>query len=430
MTSGRAASTRPPLERASEWIETTDPTTGKAARRDAQHDAPMGGELLVLPALTATPTTTTPWISEEAERYWMPVDLYVGGAEHAVLHLLYSRFWHKFLYDLGVVHTKEPFQKLVNQGMILGSSFRYYDDNRSDDPAITRRAPTAATRCASRTTASTRSKTGASSRRAGSGPRTSRVPLAPERQPVHPTIPDLPLEEVVEKMSKSRGNVINPDDVITEFGADSMRLYEMFIGPLDKDAPWSTDGIQGVYRFLQRAWRLFYDDAREGETRRDLCDAPETKRAGAAPRPPRSDGVTEDLEAMQFNTAISKLMVFVRDIAKDAPLTRGCAERFVLLLAPFAPHLGEELWRACGHDDTLTYEAWPVADAAHLVADTLRLAVQVNGKRRDEIEVAADADKDAIEATALASEAVQRHLDGKAPKKVIVVPGRLVNVVA
>ena len=233
------------------------------------------------------------------------------------------------------------------------------------------------------------------------------------------------LEEVVEKMSKSRGNVINPDDVVAEFGADSMRLYEMFIGPLEKDAPWSTEGIQGVYRFLQRVWRLLMDD---GDRLRDLQDGPGTQaqeRLLAA----TIAGVTEDLEALRFNTAISKLMVLVRDVTREAPLTRRAAEALVLLLAPLAPHAAEELWRQLGHPDTLAYERWPEADPVHLVRETLTLAVQVNGKWRDEISVPADASEEAIRAAALASEKVQRHLAGRTPRKIVVVPGRLVNLV-
>jgi leucyl-tRNA synthetase len=244
----------------------------------------------------------------------------------------------------------------------------------------------------------------------------------------HPAIEGLELEEVVEKMSKSRGNVINPDEVIASYGADSMRLYEMFIGPLEKAAPWSTEGIQGVYRFLQRTWRLFVDEDREGEPLRPLAPGDGTldqQRLLAT----TIAGVTGDLDALAFNTAISKLMVFARDAAKEAPLPRSAAETFLILLSPFAPHLAEELWQRLGHAKSLAYEPWPVADAALLVKDTITLAVQVNGKRRDEIEVAASADEATIRAAALAAPNVQKHLDGRTPKKVIVVPGRLVNVV-
>ena len=348
---------------------------------------------------------------------------YIGGAEHAVLHLLYARFWHKVLYDLDLVHTKEPFQRLVNQGMVQGYSYRYYDDNLTDDGGADARAYPA-------------SQVSVSGERAVAVPtgdevKARWVQLAEVRRdddgtPLHPTLDDLPLEEVTEKMSKSRGNVISPDEVVAELGADAMRLYEMFMGPLEKGAPWSADGIQGVYRFLQRAWRLLVDDEAEGEPLRTLADgdgSEEQRRLLAK----TIDGVTQDMEAMSFNTAISKLMIFVRDVGD--PLPRNAAEAFVLMLAPMAPHVAEELWRKLGHTKSLAYEPWPEPDPAMLVDDTITLAVQVNGKRRDEIQVPADASKDAIEAAALASERVQKFLDGRAPKKVIVVPGRLVNVV-
>jgi leucyl-tRNA synthetase len=246
----------------------------------------------------------------------------------------------------------------------------------------------------------------------------------------HPDHPELALEEVVEKMSKSRGNVVSPDAVVEELGADSMRLYEMFIGPLEKAAPWSSDGIQGVRRLLDRSWRLLMeDDGPDGgpDRLRELADHESDDQARLTAR--TIAGVTADLEAMRFNTAISKLMVFVRDIARTEPLPRSCAESFVLLLSPAAPHIAEELWRHLGHNDTLAYEAWPTADASLLVDDEVTLVVQVNGKRRGEIQLAADATQDAIRQAALALDKVQSHLQGRDPKKVIVVPGRLVNVV-
>jgi len=216
--------------------------------------------------------------------------------------------------------------------------------------------------------------------------------------------------------------------VIDEHGADAMRLYEMFIGPLEKAAPWSTEGIQGVYRFLQRVWRLFIDEDAPGEPLRSLPEGGgslDQRRLLAG----TIAGVTKDIEELGFNTAISKLMVYARDIAKDAPFPREASEVFVLLLAPFAPHLAEEIWQRLGHTRSLAYEPWPAADPADLVRDTLRIAVQVNGRRRDEIEVPVDADEDAIKTAALAAANVRKHLEGRTPKKVIVVPGRLVNIV-
>jgi leucyl-tRNA synthetase len=411
-----------PLERVRAWIETADPETGRPARRDRNTMPQWAGSCWYYLRF-ADPHNERAAISPEAERYWLPVDLYVGGAEHAVLHLLYARFWHKVLYDLGVVHTKEPFQKLVNQGMILGYSYRYFDDNLADDPAAKPR------------TYSFRDVVADGERvRAADGRELKArwVPLSRvlrrDGRVYHPEIEGLELEEVVEKMSKSRGNVISPDEVIDAYGADSMRLYEMFIGPLDKDAPWSTEGIQGVRRFLERAWRTVVDEEAPGEPVRPLAPGdgtPEQARLTARV----IAGVTEDLEAMRFNTAISKLMVYTRDVVRDAPLPRRAAEVLVLLLSPMAPHLGEELWQRLGHEKSLAYDPWPAADPALLFDETVTLVVQVNGKKRDEIRVAADAPEDAVREAALALESVRRHLDGRAPKKVIVVPGRLVNVV-
>ena len=246
--------------------------------------------------------------------------------------------------------------------------------------------------------------------------------------PVHPEDRTLALERVVEKMSKSKGNVVNPDDVIREHGADSMRLYEMFIGPLEKAAPWSTEGIQGIYRFLQRAWRMFHDESESGDSFRPPAlgaGTLEQRRLTAL----TIAGVSDDLEAMRFNTAISKLMVFSRDITKDAPLPLISAETFLLLLAPMAPHLAEEIWQRLGHAESLAYAPWPAADPALLVSDEITLVVQVNGKKRGEILVPTDVSDADAQARALALDAVQRVLEGRAPKKVIVVKGRLVNVV-
>jgi leucyl-tRNA synthetase len=245
---------------------------------------------------------------------------------------------------------------------------------------------------------------------------------------LHPEFEGLELEVVVEKMSKSRGNVINPDEVIGEYGADAMRLYEMFLGPLEKEAPWSTEGILGVRRFLERVWRLVVDEEAEGEPLHLLVPG-DGSDAQARLTARTVHGVTEDLEAMRFNTAISKLMVFARDVSRDEPLPRRAVETLVLLLAPMAPHLAEELWQRLGARESLLRAPWPTADPALLADAVVRLVVQVNGKRRDEIEVAADASEAVVRETALASEKVRQHLGGRPPRKVIVVPGRLVNVV-
>lgn len=285
-------------------------------------------------------------------KYWMPVDLYIGGAEHAVLHLLYARFWHKFLYDLGVVPTKEPFQKLVNQGMILGTNH--------------------------------------------------------------------------EKMSKSKGNVINPDEIVEKFGADTLRLYEMFMGPLEASKPWSTEGINGSKRWLDRVWRLLIDDNNRLRDRVTMInDGTLDKIYNQTVKT-----VSEDMEAMRFNVAISQLMVFVNEAYKADSLPLIYMEGFVKLISPIVPHIAEELWALMGHDDTIAYAKWPTYDAKQLVEDVVEMVVQVNGKVRAHLKVAKDAAKDAIEAQALADDTVKVHTDGKTVRKVIVVPGKLVNIVA
>jgi leucyl-tRNA synthetase len=415
---------RTPLERAPAWIETTDPESGRPARRDRNTMPQWAGSCWYFLRFVDPRNESAPW-SPEAERYWMPVDLYVGGAEHAVLHLLYARFWHKVLFDLDLVHTKEPFRKLVNQGMILGASYRWYDDNVADDPAARPRV------YAARDVRVEGEKVVA----ADDGRELKARWLGPEQVRVvdgrafHPTL-ELELEEVLEKMSKSRGNVVNPDAVVEQHGADSMRLYEMFLGPLDKEAPWSTEGIVGVHRFLQRVWRLVVEEDEDAavERTRALADepGPESQQRLLAET---VQGVGDDLDALRFNTAIAKLMILVRDGARDGPFTRPSLEILLRLLAPLAPHLAEELWERLGHAESIAHAPWPEADAALLRSATVTLAVQVNGKRRDEIEVPADADEAAVRAAALAAENVRRHLEGREPRKVIVVKGRLVNLV-
>ena len=282
----------------------------------------------------------------------MPVDLYLGGTEHAVLHLLYARFWHKVLYDLGLVTTTEPFRKLRNQGMILG--------------------------------------------------------------------------ENSEKMSKSRGNVVNPDDVIRVHGADSLRLFLMFLGPLERDKPWSTTGIEGVHRFLDRVWRLFFDE--EDRFLPAVVDGPVDDEAQRALHK-CIDQVTQMTEDLRFNTAISQMMIFTNEMNAREIRPRAALETFVLLLAPYAPHLAEELWSRLGHGRSLMYEPWPVADPQWLVNDTVTVVVQVNGKLRDQLQVAADADPEQVKELALASAKVRQWTDGKQIVKVICVPGKLVSVV-
>ena len=283
----------------------------------------------------------------------MPVDLYIGGAEHAVLHLLYSRFWHKLLYDLGCVSTKEPFKKLVNQGMILG--------------------------------------------------------------------------EDGQKMSKSRGNVVNPDNVIDDYGADSMRLYEMFMGPLEAIKPWSMQGVEGVYRFLQKTWRMIVDE----ETGRldEVVEEAQPDEATMRLLHQTIKKVGDDIESFGFNTAISQMMIFVNHLGKQAVRPKSVVEKFVLILAPFAPHITEELWQKLGHKDSLAYEPWPEYDKELIKEKQIELAVQVNGKIKDRIVVAADADEKRIESEALSSTKVQAAMGGKSARKIIVARPRIVSII-
>jgi leucyl-tRNA synthetase len=300
------------------------------------------------------------FIDPAKEKYWLPVDLYIGGAEHAVLHLLYSRFWHKVLFDRGHVSTPEPFQKLVNQGMILGEP----DENGK-----------------------------------------------------------------AEKMSKSRGNVVNPDDVVKEYGADSLRLYEMFMGPLEQVKPWQMSGVEGVFRFLGRVWRLMIDDRAETVILSDtVVDvAPPEDQLRILHKTIKS--VTDDIDRLSFNTAISRMMEFTNFMSGQETRSKAVLEQFVLLLNPFAPHIAEELWNALGHQTTLTYEPWPMYDPALLVEDTVEVPVQFNGKLRAKITVPANADAATLEALARADEAVQKNLEGKTVVKVVSVPGRMLNFV-
>jgi leucyl-tRNA synthetase len=378
---------QPPLARAGDdWLRVTLPDGRKGTRETNTMPQWAGSCWYYLRYLDAT-NDREAW-SAEAEQYWMPVDLYVGGVEHAVLHLLYARFWHKVLYDCGLVSTVEPFQKLFNQGMILAYS---YKDARGK----------------------------------------YHHPSAVEERDGHPVLADTgeALESQIEKMSKSKLNVVNPDDVVEAYGADAMRLYELFMGPLDIQKPWQMSGVEGVYRFLQRVWRLAVDE-RTGDLQDKLADAP----ADSAPELNSTlhktiKKVTGDTETLQMNTAISQMMIFVNEATSADALPKEILEGFLRVLAPYAPHLCEELWSRLGHEDLIAHAEWPVHDEALCQDDLITVVVQVNGKKRDELEVPRQADKAEVETLALASEKVQKHLDGATPKRVIVVPGRLVNLV-
>ncbi len=339
-----------PLANIEEWVNVVDPVTGKKGRRETNTMPQWAGSSWYF-LRYIDPTNTEAIADPELLKRWLPVDIYIGGAEHAVLHLLYARFWHKVLYDLGVVHTKEPFQKLFNQGMILG--------------------------------------------------------------------------EGNEKMSKSKGNVVNPDDIIESHGADTLRLYEMFMGPLESSVAWSTNGLDGARRFLDRIWRLLVTD--EGKLATKVQDSSDTTLEKVFHQTVKK--VTEDYEGIRFNTAISQMMVFINDCYKAEVIPTEYAEGFVKLLSPLAPHIAEELWSVLGHEGTITYEQWPAFDESKLVDNEIEVVVQVLGKVRAKVQVTKDISKEELEKIALADSKVQEFIEGKTVVKVIVIPGKLVNIV-
>ncbi|HDR7375911.1 MULTISPECIES: leucine--tRNA ligase [Bacillus cereus group] len=338
-----------PLANIEEWVNVVDPETGKKGRRETNTMPQWAGSCWYY-LRYMDPNNNEALVDPEKVKQWLPVDIYIGGAEHAVLHLLYARFWHKVLYDIGVVPTKEPFQQLFNQGMILG--------------------------------------------------------------------------ENNEKMSKSKGNVVNPDDIVASHGADTLRLYEMFMGPLDASIAWSENGLDGARRFLDRVWRLFVQD--NGELSEKITDAPNKELEKAYHQTVKK--VTEDYAELRFNTAISQMMVFINDAYKANTLPKEYVEGFVKMIAPVAPHIGEELWSKLGYNETITYASWPTFDESKLVEDEVEIVVQIMGKVRAKLTMSKDASKEEMEQLAL--EAIKEQIEGKTVRKVIVVPGKLVNVVA
>jgi leucyl-tRNA synthetase len=365
------------------------------------------------------PRNDKQFIDPAVERAWMPVDIYIGGAEHAVLHLLYSRFWHKVLYDRGLVSTAEPFQRLVNQGMILGEmeiTGHQTADGRWVSPSDVK---TVEGKIVSKAT--------------GAVVKSARVAAADAEKQGEAFVLKadraIRLESRAYKMSKSRGNVINPDDVVREYGADSLRLFEMFMGPLEATKPWSMEGVNGVRGFLDRVWRMMINDRAEAvELNAAIQDVePTVEQNRVLHRTIRE--VTQDIERLGFNTAIAKMMEFTNYFFKADPRPRIAMETFVRLLSPFAPHLTEELWLALGHEKTLAYEPWPSYDESLIKEDTIEVPVQVNGKVRGRISVPAGADEAAHEAAARADTKVAQQLDGKTIVKKIIVPGRMVNFV-
>ena len=352
-----------PLAAIASWVQTTDPRTGKTARRETDTMPGSAGSSWYFLRYCDPQNDSAPF-SPESEKYWMPVDLYLGGPEHAVGHLLYARFWTQVLFDAGLVTHPEPFQKMVHQGMVLG--------------------------------------------------------------------------EDGEKMSKSRGNVINPDQVVEKYGADTLRMYEMFMGPLERDKPWSTTAIEGVYRFAQRTWRLFVNDRDEEEASGGDYVPAKLLDAVADVAPSTEDlkllhktikKVTEDIEGLRFNTAISQMMVFVNHMTKLEKRPRQCLRPFVQILSPFAPHLCEELWEMLGEKSLLSHEPWPTFDAALVQDELITIGVQVLGKTRGTIEVAPGTDQATAEALAREITTVANQLAGKTVKKVIFVKDKILNFV-
>lgn len=339
-----------PLANLDDWVNVVDENGRKGKRETNTMPQWAGSSWYFLRYID--PHNSEALADYEKLKEWLPTDLYVGGAEHAVLHLLYARFWHKFLYDIGVVPTKEPFQKLVNQGMILGSNH--------------------------------------------------------------------------EKMSKSKGNVVNPDDIVEQYGADTLRLYEMFMGPLDASIPWSEEGLSGANKFINRIWNLLVDE------NNNLRDRVTTLNDGKLDKIYNETvkKVTEDFEEMRFNTAISQMMVFVNNANKSDSLPLEYVEGFVKLIAPVVPHIAEELWNKLGHEESITYAAWPTFDEAKLVEANVEIVVQILGKVRQHLTISKDTTKEEMEKLALADPKIQELLEGKEIKKVIAVPGKLVNIVA
>ena len=338
-----------PLAKATDWL--TFEVDGVLYQRETNTMPQWAGSCWYYLRFIDPDNMIEPW-NPEKEAYWMPVDLYIGGVEHAVLHLLYARFWHKVLYDLGYVSTKEPFKKLVNQGMILG--------------------------------------------------------------------------ENGEKMAKSRGNVVNPDEIIQKWGADSLRLYEMFMGPIEATKPWQTNGIYGVHRFLKRFWNLVIaEDGKLTETVQAEIDSD----AFLHQLHRTIKKVTEDIEALQFNTAIAALMELLNTAYREPRITSGSLENFILLVSPFAPHFGEELWARLGHSDSLAYAPWPSYDPNLVSEKTVKISLQVNGKTRGAMEISANTSKEEVLESALQQDGVKRHITGKNIIREVYVPGRIVNFV-
>lgn len=378
---GPSGNPEPPLAKAKEWVEVELPD-GRIGKRETNTMPNWAGSCWYYLRFLDPKNPQAAW-SKEKEQYWMPVDLYVGGREHAVLHLLYARFWHKVLFDRGYVTHPEPFGKLFHQGLIL--SFSY------EDVATKVLVPS---------------------------------DMAVEKDGGYVHLEDgRALRQVVAKMSKALKNVVNPDEIIREYGADALRLYEMFMGPLEDSKPWDSKAVTGVVRFLDRVWRLVVNE--ETGENRVFATAPNEAKERALHRCIKKVG--EDIERMAFNTAISAMMIFLNEASGEEALTVEQLSRFVQVLAPFAPHIGEELWQRLGHSEVLSYHCWPAFDPALLEESTIEIPIQVNGKVRTRIRVAKEAENPELEN--LAREALAGSLEGKEIKKIVIVKGRMINVV-
>ena len=409
----------PPLEEApQDWLFVT--VDGKRYKRETNTMPQWAGSCWYFLRFL-DPKNTERLIDPEIEKAWMPVDLYIGGAEHAVLHLLYARFWHKVLFDRGVVSMAEPFQKLVNQGMILGEMEVTGYQTESGDWVSAKDI-----RWSEDDEKPTHKKT-------GDAIRTVKVAMAEAKKDgdsfVLEANPAIRLDARSFKMSKSRGNVVNPDHIVKEYGADSLRLYEMFMGPLEQVKPWATSGVNGVRGFLDRVWRMIVNDKVEhNELHGAVQDvALNEEQLRVLHRTIRD--VTLDIRRLQFNTAIAKMMEFTNHFTGCEVRPREAMEKIVLLLAPFAPHAAEELWEVLGHKQTLAYEPWPGYDEALIRESSIEVPVQILGKLRSKVVVAADADAATLEAAAKADEKIIPLLEGKTIVKTIIVPGRLINFV-
>ena len=375
-----------PLAAIDSWVNCTCPKCGKPAKRETNTMPQWGGSCwYYLRYLDAH--NDKQFCSPESEKYWMPVDLYIGGAEHAVLHLLYARFWHKVLYDLGLVSTKEPFQRLVNQGMI--TSFAFQRKNKTLVP-------------------------------------TDEVEQKEDGKYYEKATGE-ELEQIVAKMSKSLKNVVNPDDEIKAYGADSVRMYEMFMGPLTMSKPWSTQGIVGIHRFLEKVWAVSEKPMNDIDISGKLEDKALISARKTFAQTIKK--VTDDTATLNFNTAISQMMIFINEISKLPEIPKAMWSDFVKVLSPYAPHLGEELWQKLGNNNTIAYESWPVFSEDFAKDDEKTIVVMVNGKKRDTFEAPVDTDQETLKKMAFDREAVKKFTDGHEIVKTIVVPNKIVTIV-